>query len=163
MIRMQNKQQIEHLGGNFINLEIFGRHREKHVQQIFRVIQVVARIRERLSERVLVGRGGDRRDLGNHPVCKDVPVTRIVDVRRVVVERRHRAHDPRNHCHRMRIVMKPVEQSQHRFVDHRMRSNGGFESVQLIPGRQIPREQQVTDLDERAFFGQLTDRVTSIQ
>ena len=83
------------------------RHAEHHVQEVLGVIQVVARIHERLADRVLVGHRRDGRHLGEQPVAGDHPVVRVVDVEVLVIEGRQGADHRDHHRHRMRVRRKP--------------------------------------------------------
>jgi hypothetical protein len=58
---------------------------------------------------VLVGGGGDGRQLRDDAMGEDLPVPRIVDVGRVVIEGRHRSDHGGDHGHRMRVVMKALK------------------------------------------------------
>ena len=131
VVGVQDEQQIERLGGDRIDLVVLARHREEHVQHVGAVIEIVARIDERLAERVLVRRGRDGRQLGDDAMREDLAMPRIMDVGRVVIERRHRGHDRRHHRHRMGVVMEAVEESQQRFVDHRVAADAAGELLQL--------------------------------
>ena len=86
----------------------------------------------------------------------------VIDVHRVVVVRRHRSDDSRQHRHRMRVITKAAEESQHAFVEHRMCANRLCESLQLGHLRQITVKQQVGNFDEARVGGELLDRVTPI-
>jgi hypothetical protein len=103
------------------------RHTEGHVEEVLGVAEVVARIHERLAERVFVGHGRDRRHLGDQPVAGDQPLLRVVDVHAVVVEggqgADHAAHDR----HRVSVAVKvPL------LVHHRVPADGVLE-IRLLP------------------------------
>ena len=112
MVGMQNEQQVDRFGRHGIDRIGLAGHRKKHVEHVGAVAQIVARIDERLAERVLVGRGGDRRQFRDDAMREDFPVARIVDVRRVVIESRHRSDHRRDHRHGMRVVVKALEKAQ---------------------------------------------------
>ena len=120
VVGVQDEQQVERLGRDRIDDVVLARHREEHVQHVRAVVEVVARIDERLAERMLVGRRRDGRQLGEDAVREDLAVPRVMDVHRVVIERRHRRDDRGHHGHRVRVVMEAVEESQQRLVDHRV-------------------------------------------
>ena len=44
------------------------RHRKAHLQEVGGVVEIVARVDERLADRILVGHRRDRRHLGDHAV-----------------------------------------------------------------------------------------------
>ncbi len=90
----------------------FAGHGEEHVQQVRAIVEVVARIDEGLSERVLVGGRRDGRHLGDDAMREDLAMLRILDVHGVVIERRHRADDAGHHRHRVGVEMEPIEEPQ---------------------------------------------------
>ena len=63
-----------------IDLVLLARHRKAHVQEVRRIIEVIARIDEGLADRVFVGHGGDGRHLGDHAVARDLALDRVLDV-----------------------------------------------------------------------------------
>ena len=158
VIGVQDEQQIERLRSHRIDVVRLARHGEEHVQQVRAVVEIVARIDERLAERVLVGRRGDRRNLRDDAMREDLAMARVMDVHRVVIERRHRRDHARQHRHRVRVVLKAVEESQQRFVDHRVVLDRVRELGELLAGRQFAVDQQVGDLEEIALLRQLLDR-----
>ena len=131
MIGVQNEQEIHRLGGHRIDRIRLARHREEHVEHVRAVAQIVARIDERLAERVLVGGGGDRRQFRDDAMREYLAVARIVDVRRVVIERGHRGDHGRDHRHRVRVVVKTLEEAQELLIDHGVARDRGVEGVQL--------------------------------
>ena len=120
---MQDEEQVQCLCCNRIDFISLAGHCVEHVEHVGAVVEVVARIDKRLTQRVLVRRCGDRRDLGNDAVREDLAVTRVIDVHRVVIEGRHRGHNRRHHRHRVGVVVKAIEESQQRLVDHRVMTN----------------------------------------
>ncbi len=138
-------------------------HCEEHVQQVGAVREIVARIDEGLAKGVLVGRGGDGRNLRNDAMREDLAVARIVDVGGVVVERRHRGDDRGHHRHRVRIVVETAEEAQQRLVQHRVATDVVDEFLELRLLRQLAVQQQVADLHVAALLGQLLDGVATMQ
>ena len=108
MIRVQDHDQVHRPRQHRIDLVFLGRHGVEHVQEVLRVGQVVARIHERLADRIFVRPGGDRRHLGDQPERADAAAFRIVDVQAVVIERRQRADHAAHHRHRMRVAAEAV-------------------------------------------------------
>ena len=163
VIGMQHEQQVERLRRHRIELVRLARHGEEHVQHVAAVVEIVARIDERLAERMLVRGGGDGRDLRDDAVREDLALARVMDVHRVVIERGHRGDHRRHHRHRVRVVVEAVEEAQQRLVDHRVMTDVGGELVELLLVRQIAVQQQVRHLHERALLGELLDGVAAIQ
>ena len=160
---MQDEEQIERLRRDWIDVIRLAGHREEHVQQIRAVIEIVARIDEGLSERMLVCGRGDRRNLRDDAMSEYLAMTRIMDVHRVVIERRHRRNHAREHRHRMRVVLETVEEPQQRFVDHRVVLNRVRELRELLARRQLAVDKEIRDLEEVALFRELLDRHAAMQ
>ena len=137
-------------------------HGKQHVQQVAAVIEIVARIYERLADGVLVRGRGDRRNLRDDAVGEDLSVPRVIDVHRVVIERGHRGHDRRHHRHRVRVVVEAVEETQQRLVQHSVVADIVGELVELLAARQLAQQDQVRALGEGALLGELLDGVAAV-
>ena len=105
----------------------------------------------------------DGRDLGDDAMREDLPMARVMDVHRVVIERRHRRHHRRHHRHRVGVVVEAVEEPQQRLVDHRVMTDAERELIELALGRQLAVQQQVAHFGEGALGGELLDRIATIQ
>ncbi len=147
-------------GADFVFLA--GR-RIHHMQEVFREAQLVAGIDEGLTKGVFIGPGGDRRHLGDQAVGRDHPMVRIVDVGRVVIERRQGADHAAHHRHRVGVAPEPAEEVGDLLVQHRVIGDVFLELALLLARRQFAVEQQVADLHEVGMFGQVLNRNTAIQ
>ena len=163
VVRVQHQQQVEGLCRHRVDHVILGRHGEEHVQHVRAVVEVVARVDERLAQHVLEGGGRDRGNLGQDAVREDLAVARVIVVHGVVVERRHRRDHRGHHRHRVRVVVKAVEEPQQRFVEHRVVADRAVELLELAADRQVAVEQQVRRLEEIGFRRELLDRVAPVQ
>ena len=76
VVGVQDEEQVERLVERRRDLVRLGRHREHHVQEVRGVGEVVARVDERLADRLLVREGGDRLRLGEQ--ADDVQVDVVV-------------------------------------------------------------------------------------
>ena len=65
MIGVQNENAIHGANDDVVDLVLLGRHGKHHAQEVGGVGQVVARIHEGLTHRVLVGHGNHGRHLGD--------------------------------------------------------------------------------------------------
>jgi hypothetical protein len=104
----------------------------------------------------------DGRDFRNDTVRENLPVARVIDVHRVVIERRHRGHDRRHHRHGVGVMVEPVEEAQQRLIQHGVMADVVGEFVDLLAVRQLTEQQQVGAFRERALFGELLDRIAAI-
>ena len=163
MIRMQDHDQVHRLGQHRVDDVFLGRHGVEHVQEVFRVGQIVARINERLADRVFVRPGGDRRHLGDQPEGADLAALGFVDVQGVVIERGQRADHAGHHRHGMRIAAETVVEIAQLLVQHGVAHDTQVEFLGLRRGWQFAVQQQVADFQEVGFFRQLLDRIAAIQ
>ena len=122
-----------------VDLVVLGRHRVHHVEEVLGVAEFVARIHERLADRVFVGPGGDRRQLGDQPEGADAAVLRVVDVETVVVERRHRADHAAHHRHRVRIAPEAVVERAQLLVQHGVAEHALIETPRFRPRSAVRR------------------------
>jgi hypothetical protein len=141
VVGVQDEQQIERFGGNRINDVLLAGNRKEHVQHVRAVVEVIARIDERLAERMFVCRRRDGRQLGNDSMGENLPMTRVMDVHRVVIERRQRSHHRGHHGHRVRVVMEAAKESQQRLIDHRVIADALLELIELRLARQFSMQQ----------------------
>ena len=78
---------------------------------------------------MFVGRRRDGWQLGHDTMGEYLAMTRVMDVHRVVIERRQRSHHRGHHRHRVRVVMEAAEEAQQRLVDHRVVADAVLELV----------------------------------
>ena len=141
MVGVEDEQQVQRLRGNFIYLIGLCRHGEEHVQQVLCVIQVVARVHERLTNVQLVSRSSNCRELREYSMRKNIAMVWIRGVHLVVVVRGHRTDNRRQHGHRVGVVTKALEEVQHALVEHRMCADSPIERGKLISRRQFAMQQ----------------------
>ena len=63
----------------------------------------------------------------------------------------------------MRIATEPAEEVVHLFVDHCVVRHETFKFLQLIRGWKIAVKQRKTHFEIVGFFGQLVDRIATVQ
>ena len=66
VVGMQNEDAAHGAREHGIDLVFLARHREAHMQKVGRVIELVPRIDEGLTDGIFVGHGGDGRHFGDH-------------------------------------------------------------------------------------------------
>jgi hypothetical protein len=74
---------------------------------------------------------GNGRKFRKDAMGKNVVSAGVIYVQRVVIIRRHRPHHSGQHCHRVRVITKAVEKTQHSFIQHGMRANRCVERIKL--------------------------------
>ncbi len=163
VVGVQDEDAVHGLGQYRADRFDLARGVEHHVQEVFRVVQVVARIHHRLASGVLVGHGGDGRNLGNQAHRGDFAVLRIIDVQGVVVEGGEGADDAAHDRHRVGVTAETVEEALELLVNHGVVLDGADELLFLRSVRQFAVEQQVAGFQVVGAFGQLLDRVAAVQ
>ena len=137
MVGMQDKDLIHSLGQDRINLIVLAGIAKHHLQEVFRVGEVVTRVNEWLTNRVLVAPGCNGWHLRNQAVRSDFPLHFTGDVHLVMVERRKRAYYATHDCHRVRIAAEAAKEMTHLVVDHGVMLDRIAEKVALFLGRQF--------------------------
>ena len=143
VVRVQDQDTVHGAFQYRVNLVGFARRGEHHIQEVTRVGEVIARVNERLTDRILVAHRGHGRHFRQQTVGGDFTVARVIHVQRVMVERRQRAGNTAHHRHRVRVAAERVEQTGNLFMDHGVAGNGGFEFVVLLLGRFFAVQQDV--------------------
>ncbi len=131
VVGVQDEDAVERARDDRIDHVGLARHREAHLQEVRGVVEVVARIDERLADRILVGHRRDRRHLGDQAVAGDHALLGIVDVGEVVIEGRQRADDAAHHRHRVRVAAEAREEARHLLVHHGVAGDGVAEVLEL--------------------------------
>ena len=90
-------------------------------------------------------------------------MTRIVNIQRVVIERRQRAGNTTHDCHWMWVATESVEQTGNLLVDHGMTGHRSFKFVILFLSRFFTIQQDVTNFQVVRIGRQLIDRETAVQ
>ena len=163
MVGVQDEDTVHGAHQDLIHLVLLGRHREHHAHEVRGVREVVARVHERLADRVLVGHRHDGRHLGDQAERRDDAVMLVVDVERVVVEGRERADHADHYRHRVRVAPEPLVQARQLLVHHGVMGDDVDELLFLLAIGQLAVLQQVAHLEKVAVLRQLLDRVAAVQ
>ena len=145
-----------------VHLVGFGGEPERHPQEVLHQRERVVRVEERLTDRLLVRVGRDRRQLGQQPDGGEFHLGVVERVERILVVGRQRVGCAGQHRHRMRVAREAVEEPLQVLVQQRVPLDLGGELLQLFLGRQFAVDQQITDLDEIRLLRELLDRVAAI-
>ena len=162
VVGVQDEQDVERAFQARIGLVLQLGHLVHHVQEVARVREVVVGIDVRLALGVAVGERRQRRHLGDQPDRLDVTVLRVVDVRRLGIERRQRADRAEQHAHRVRVVAEATEELLDVLVHERVDRDLVLPVRQLRGGRQLAVDEQVGDLEIGRLLGELLDRVAAV-
>ncbi len=164
VVGVQHQDAVDRLLEHRVDLVLLGRHREHHAQEVGGVGEVVARIDERLADRILVGHarrwsaswrpGGTRR-----PCAGAGHGCRASRGRRPPSGADHAA----AHRHRMGVAPEAAIKLAELLVHHGVERDVADELLLLRLGRQLALHQQVADLHEVALLGQLGDVVAAVE
>ena len=80
VIRVEQKYPVHGFGDDRIHLIVIAGRCEHHVEEVLRVVQVVARIHEGLALGVLVTHGGECRHFRDQSMSGNAPMVGIVDI-----------------------------------------------------------------------------------
>ena len=163
MVGVEDEDAVEGPGQHRIDPVLLAGRGEHHVDEVLGIAQIVARIDEGLTDRVLVGPGGDGRHLGDHPVGGDHPVMRILDVQVLVVEGAERTHHGDHQGHGMGVAAEAPEQELHLLVEHGVVGDVVDELEPLGAVRQLAEQDQIGGLQEVALLRQLLDAVAAVE
>jgi hypothetical protein len=162
VIGVQDEQLVHRPDKDRVDLVVRHRRREHHVQEVRAVAQLVAGIHEWLADRLLVGKGGNRPQLGEQARGCDVQLLGL-GLLQLGVEARERHHHGRQHGHRMRALRITRKERPHVLVDHRVPVQQGREFLQFNPRRQPAVDQEVSNLDKRAAVSQVLDGISPVK
>ena len=141
---------------------MLGWRSEHHIKKILAIRELILRIHKGLANIIFIAPCRDGGHFGEQSIGRNFPMTRVVDIQRIVIKRRQRAHHTHHHRHRMRVTTETAVKiidllMQHGVIAHRA------EKLFLLRGiRQIAVQQQITGLKKIGILGQLLDRVASV-
>jgi hypothetical protein len=138
VVGVQDEDPVHGARQHRVDLVLLARHRKAHAQEVRRVVEIVARINERLADVILVGHRGKCRHLCDHPHRGDHALMRIGDVGRVVVERRQGANAADHDSHRVGVAAETGEEPAHLLVHHGVIGHTVIEICLLCRCRQLP-------------------------
>jgi hypothetical protein len=162
VVGVQNEQDVQRTSQYRVGAVFRLNHLPQHVHEVLGVAQVVVRIDIRVAQAVPVGVGRDGGHLADQPVDLQFAHLRVTHISRVWIDGREGGHCADEHGHGMSIVMEALEESLGGFVQHGVMSDVGDKVLQLHLGRQFAVEDQIGDLQKRAFLRKLLDGIPSI-
>ena len=163
MVGVQDEDLVHGAGQGRADLGFLARVAEHHVQEVFRITEVVARIHQRLTETVLVAHGRDGGHLRDQTERGDFPVGGVIDVQRVVIKRGQCPHHATHDGHRVRVAAEAVEQIADLLVHHGVVFDGADKGLFLLGGGQFTVEQEVAHFKIVRLGGQFLDGIAPMQ
>ena len=120
MVGVQEEQHVEGALDHRVGVVAQLGHAEHHAQEVADVGQLEIGVHERQPVPLPMRERGERRHLAEE--AQDLPPShrRVVDVRRLGIERRERRHGAHEHAHGMGVVVEPVDEARHVLVDQRV-------------------------------------------
>ncbi|EKX66764.1 hypothetical protein STRIP9103_03230, partial [Streptomyces ipomoeae 91-03] len=162
VVRVQDEQLVEGGDDDRVELVLLRGDREGHAQEVLDVTEVVARVDERVADRLLVRVRRDRRKLGEQADRGEIALPLVERVVAVLVERRQGADHGGQHRHRVGVPGEAPVEVLDILVQQRVLGDVVLEAGELVDGRQLAVDQQVGDLQEGGALGQLLDRVAAV-
>jgi hypothetical protein len=96
-------------------------------------------------------------------MSRNLPLSRIVDVDRVLVEGGQRPDRARHYGHWMGVPPEALEEAVELGVQHGVVGDHVLEFGELGGRRQFAMQQEVADLQEARLFGQLLDGIAAVE
>lgn len=162
MVRVQDEQLVQRGDDDRVELVLLGGDREGHAQEVLDVPEVVARVDEGVTDRLLVGVRRDRRKLGEQPDRGEVALLLVERVVAVLVEGRQRRDDRGQHRHRVGVAREAPVEVLDVLVQQGVLRDFVLEGGELVDVRKLTVDQQVRHLKEGGTLGQLLDRVAAV-
>lgn len=162
VVRVQDQQLVERGDHGRVQVVLLRGDREGHAEEVLDVAEVVARVDERVTDRLLVRVRRDRRELGEQAGRGEVPLALVERVVAVLVERGQRRDDRGQHGHRVGVTREALVEVLDVLVQQGVLRDVVLERRELVDGRQLAVDQQVGDLQEGGALGQLLDRVAAV-
>ncbi len=163
MVGVEDEDAVHCLGENRADPIGLARHREQHLEEVAGVGEVVARISERLADRVFVRPRDDGGHLRDQAGFGDDALVGVGEIQAVVIEGRKRADDAARHRHRVRVAAEAGIEPLDLLMQHRVVGDVVVELVQLRLVRQVSEQEKVGDFEKIAVFGELVDRIAAVQ
>ena len=153
VVSVQDQNTVHRAFQHRVHFILFTRRREHHAQEVTCVGEVVAWIHKRLTDRVFVTHRRHSRHFGQQTERRDITVTWVIHVQRIVVERRQRTGNTAHDRHRMRVTTERMEQTGNLLMDHGVTGHGGFKFIVLGLRRFFAVQQDVAHFQIVGFGG----------
>mmetsp|Transcript_49137 Transcript_49137/g.159237 ORF Transcript_49137/g.159237 Transcript_49137/m.159237 type:complete len:268 (-) Transcript_49137:176-979(-) len=152
----------QRLGVHGVDLVRLGWRRKHHVQKVGGEGEGVGRVDDGLADGCLVCDGRDGGHLCDHPDGREPPLRSVVDVDRIWVEGRERAHHRDHDRHRVSVRLEAAEEGEQLLVYHPVLVHLCLEAAELRRRWQLALDEEEGDLEEGARGGELLDRVAAV-
>ncbi len=126
MVGMEHEYPVHRLGNNRVDFVFFARVTEHHIQKVFCIIEVVARVHKRLANTELIAHGRQRWHLCDESKCGYFAMLFVRYFKRIVIERRQGADYATKNSHWMSIATKALKESAQLLMNHCVTVNGRF-------------------------------------
>ena len=135
---------------------------EEHVQEVGRVGEFVLRVHVGKAAMVPVGEGRQRGKLPDQAHDLLPPALGGTHLLRPRVEGGERRHRADHHPHGVRVVAELVHEVGDVLVDVGVKGHVVDEVVELRPGRKLPLQNEMGDLQKGASLGEFLDRIPPV-
>ena len=160
---MNNEKRVERLFHDRIRVVRASLTAEHHVEEVAAVAAFRFRVHERFTDTCLVGKCGNRADLGNETSGREFKCTCdvfvVVETRR---EKTHGIHHGREDTHRVGSRRHFTEEVQQVLVQQGVFRQERTEMAQLFLVREFTVNQEPSGFRERRLFCKIFNGVSSI-
>ena len=163
MISMEDQNPVNRAGQHRVNVIFLCRHCKHQPQQVLRIREIVKRLHEGLTQRVLEGVRANGRHLRNQPMRSAHALKRIVDIRAVVIEGRERSHYTYHDGHGVGTAYEAAVKADQLLVQHGVSGNIAVELLFLFRGGQFAMQKQVAHVHEVGILGKFGYRIAAVQ
>ena len=162
VIGVQDEQNIEgagdHGAGDILRLC----HAPKHVHEVLGVAEIVVRINERMTHAVPVRVRRQGRHFGNQADNLLLPDFAVANVPRFRIDSREGRQRTDENPHWMRVVTEAIDEVLDGLVQHGVEGDVVHPFPFTLVIGELAVEQQISDLEEGAIFGQVVDVISAI-
>ena len=163
MVGVQDKNTVHGAFQHRVHLVLFARGGEHHMQEVAGVGEIVARINERLTDRIFVTHCRHGRHLRQQTERGDFTVTLVIHIQRIVIKGSQRAGHAAHHRHWVGVATEAVEQTGNLLMDHGMTGYGLAELFKLLLRRRFAVQQDIAYFQIVRVGRQLIDREAAMQ
>ena len=135
VIGVQDQQHVQRPDDLWVDVVGFGRQSEGHSQEVFDKRHRIVRVKEGLTDRLLVGVCGDGRQLGQQPDRRQLDLVVIHRIKGVLVVGAECVDRAGQHRHGVRVAREPVEEPLEILVQQSMPLDLGGELLEFLGRR----------------------------
>ena len=137
VVGVQDENPVHSPGQDRVGLVVLRRDAERHLQEVFRVAQFIARRHERLADRVFERARRDSRHLGDQPMGRNLALFGVIDIDAIVIEGRQSPDRAGHDGHRVGVTAEPAKEPVELRMQHRVIGDDLLELGEFFRVRQF--------------------------